>query len=317
MQVIEGLENLNLPAIPRAVCVGAFDGFHVGHQYLLSQLCATAAEHGCQSAIVTFEPIPSQFFAPPDTPARRLVTRAERISLAASLCCELMAILHFDRVLAAWDAHAFIAEVLVKRVNAKLLIASGKHMMGSDHADLDRIADLCREFGIALHTAPVLQLGNLKVNSSAIRGLLWEGRVEEATGLLGRHYSLTGAVVSGRGVGRGLGFPTANLSVPAEKLVPADGVYAGLAYDETVTAEQRQPCPAAIAIGKAPTFDLGERLIEAHLLSETPVDVAGHTLRLEFIRRLRGQQKFADTEALTRQIALDVEHTRALAASVA
>jgi riboflavin kinase / FMN adenylyltransferase len=317
MQVIEGLDSLNLPDLPRAVCVGAFDGFHVGHQYLLSHLCATAAEHGCQSTIVTFEPIPSQHFAAPGTRALRLVTLEERISLAASLCCELMAILRFDETLRGWDARTFVEEVLVKRLHTRLLIASSTHTMGAERAGLDRITALCAEFGIMVHKSPILQLGDLKVSSSEIRGLLWEGKVEEAAGLLGRHYSVTGLVESGRGIGRELGFPTANLSIAAEKLVPADGVYAGLAFDEAVPLELRQPCPAAIAIGNAPTFGLEGRLIEAHLLSAVPVNVAGHRLRLEFIRRLRPQQKFADTGALTRQIALDVEQTRALAASVA
>lgn len=316
MQVIEGLDNLNLPEQPRGVCVGAFDGFHVGHQYLLSQLCALSAERGYQSAVVTFEPIPSEYFSPPDSPPRRLITRGERITLAASLCCELMAILRFDEALMHWDARTFVQEVLVKRLQTRLLLASGTHTMGSDRAGIERITALCQEFGIEVHHSPILQLGALKVSSSEIRTLLWEGRVEEASGLLGRHYSLSGRVESGRGLGRTLGFPTANLTLPPEKLLPADGVYAALAFDESA-AERGQTCPAAVSIGTAPTFALNERLIEAHLLTDETPELVGHTLRLDFIRRLRGQQKFADVEALTRQIALDVEHTRTLAASVA
>jgi riboflavin kinase / FMN adenylyltransferase len=317
MQVIEGLENLRVPEQPRGVCVGAFDGFHVGHQYLLSQLCALSAERGYESGVVTFEPIPSEYFLPPGSPPRRLITREERIALAASLCCDMMAILNFNDELMRWDAHTFVQEVLVNRLNARLLIASGAHTMGFDRAGLDRITMVCREFDIEVVNSPILQLGELKVSSSEIRQLLWQGRVEEATGLLGRHYSLEGTVVGGRGVGRQLGFPTANLSLPEEKLIPADGVYAGLAYDETTANGERQPCPAAISIGTAPTFELHERLIEAHLLGEVSSSLMGHTLRLQFLRRLRSQQRFDDTTALTRQIALDVEQTSALAASVA
>lgn len=316
MELIQGLENAQLPQRPRGVCVGAFDGFHVGHQYLLSQLCAMSAERGYQSAIVTFEPIPSQYFAPASSPARRLITLEERISLAASLCCEVMVILDFDDELMRWDARTFVEEVLVKRLDAKLLLASGTHTLGFDRAGLDRITMVCREFGIEVHNSPILQLGELKVSSSEIRQLLWQGRVEEAGSLLGRHYGITGTVVGGRGVGRQLGYPTANLALPDDKLVPADGVYAGVAYDESVPGGEHQACPAAISIGNAPTYDLHERLIEAHLLTEMPVNVVGHTLRLEFIRRLRGQQKFENGEALARQIAIDVEQTRSLAEPV-
>lgn len=316
MEVIQGLDNLSLPQQPRGVCVGAFDGFHVGHQYLLSQLCAMSAERGYQSAIVTFEPIPSQYFAPPSSPSRRLITLEERIALAASLCCELMAILDFNDSLMRWDARTFVEEVLVKRLDVKLLIASATHTLGFDRAGLDRITMVCREFGIEVYNSPILQVGDLKVSSTEIRQLLWQGRVEEASGLLGRHYALTGTVINGRGVGRQLGYPTANLQVPEDKLVPADGVYAGLAFDESAPHGQHQPCPAAISIGNAPTYDLREQLIEAHLLTDVPMNLVGSTLRLEFIRRLRSQQRFDSPEALSHQIALDVEQTRSLAEPV-
>lgn len=319
MHVIEGLGNLDRAPRACGVCVGAFDGLHVGHQYLLSQLCALSAERGYRSAIVTFEPIPSQYFAPPDSPPRRLVTRDERIALAASLCCELMLILHFDETLRRWDARSFVEQVLVQRLEARLLVASGTHTLGFDQVGPERLPALCAQFGLEVHHSPVLQLGDLEVSSSEIRRLLWEGRAEQAAGLLGRHYSLTGEVVSGRGVGTQLGFPTANLRLPPEKLVPADGVYAGLACAEAPgggAGGAQQRCAAAISIGTAPTFGLADRLIEAHLLGEVPPDLVGRPLRLEFLRRLRGQRKFADAGALARQIALDVQQTQALAAAL-
>jgi riboflavin kinase/FMN adenylyltransferase len=225
-----------------------------------------------------------------------------------------MAILRFNDDLVRWEARTFVEEILVKRLSAKLLIASGSHTIGFDRAGLDRITVVCREFGIEVYNSPILQLGELKVSSTEIRRLLWEGRVEEAAGLLGRHYSMAGTVISGRGQGRQLGYPTANLTFPPDKLIPADGVYAAVAYDETDTARQASPFPAAVSIGNAPTFGLENRLVEAHLL--TDLSLVGHTLRLDFIRRLRGQQKFAGEEELSRQIALDVEQTRHLAATV-
>jgi len=250
MQVFRGLDNLQPGARPRAVCVGAFDGFHIGHQYLLSRVCALARERDLDSGIVTFEPPPTQFFAPAGEPPRRLITLEERIALAAALCCDMMAILDFNAALAAWPAERFIAEVLAAGLGVRLLVAAATHTMGHDRADIGRITELCRAHGIEVEQPPVMQLEQLQVSSSAIREALWEGRVETANTMLGRHYSFAGPVVAGRGLGRELGFPTANIAPPAEKLVPKDGVYAGLVTDET-PGRELQSWPAAISIGSA------------------------------------------------------------------
>lgn len=319
MRLFEGIENLPLPERPRAICVGALDGFHVGHQYLLSRLCSLATERAFESAVVTFEPIPAQFFAPPEAPPRRLVTREERIALAESLCCDLMLILRFDAELASWSAERFIREVLVEGMQARLMMASSNHSMGHDHADMAAMGRIAEQMGLECLEVPLLQLGEFNVSSSQVRQLLWEGRVEEATGLLGRHYSLSGTVVAGRGVARELGFPTANLQPAPEKLIPGDGVYAGIAEveDETLEPGAHGAWAAAISIGLAPTFALDTRVIEAHILSDEPVDLVGRKLRLQFVQRLRDQRKFALPEDLAEQIALDVKLTRELCAAAA
>jgi len=311
MEVIRGLDNLKHGARPRAVCVGAFDGFHLGHQYLLNRLCALAAERDCDSGIVTFEPPPTQFFAPADEPPRRLITLEERIALAASLCCSVMAVLDFDAELAAWPAERFIGEVLAARLGARVLVASSTHTMGRDRADIGRITELCRAHGIEVVQPPIMQLADLRISSSAIRQALWDGHVEMAANMLGRHYSFAGRVHPGRGLGRQLGFPTANIEAPAEKLIPQEGVYAGLVTDETPGAAT-QAWSAAISIGSAPTFELGEMLIEAHLLADEVPDLSGRILRLEFVQYLRAQRKFANAAELTQQIARDVQQTREL-----
>ncbi len=311
MQVVEGLGNLSLPPTPRAVAVGGFDGFHVGHQYLLSQLCGMASGRGLASSLLTFEPIPAEYFAGPEGPAKRLTTHDERIALAAALCCDLMVILEFNEGLVRTSARDFCREILVDRLNVKLLMASATHTLGHERAGLDQIRELGRELGFEVVEAPGLQLGDLRVSSSEVRRLLAEGHVEETAGLLGRRYHVSGEVVAGRGVGRTLGFPTANLRVPREKILPADAVYAGLAIIEVGPEALRDTVwPAAISIGAAPTYGLTERLVEAHLLAEKPLELAGCTLRLEFIRRVRWQEKFADEAALRERIARDVEEVR-------
>jgi riboflavin kinase/FMN adenylyltransferase len=156
-----------------------------------------------------------------------------------------------------------------------------------------------------------MQLADLRISSSAIRQALWEGHVEQAANMLGRHYSFAGQVSPGRGIGRELGFPTANVDPPAEKLIPKEGVYAGLATDETPGAVP-QAWSAAIAIGPAPTFDLEGTTIEAHLLADGVPDLTGHVLRLEFVQYLREQRKFGNAAELAQQIARDVQQTREL-----
>lgn len=313
MRVVDGLENLYLPPTPRAVAVGAFDGFHLGHQYLLTQLCGIAWNRGLASSLLTFEPIPAEYFAGADAPPKRLTTRDERIALAAALCCDLMVILQFDDSLVQKSARDFCREILVDRMNVKLLMASATHTLGHDRADLARISQLGRELGFQVLEAPGLQLGDLRVSSSEIRRLLAAGHVEETMGLLGRRYHVSGQVVSGRGVGHGLGFPTANLRVPPAKILPADAVYAGLAIIERGPDALRDTVwPAAISIGNAPTYGLTERLVEAHLLTDEPLELLGCTMRLEFIRRVRWQQRFASATELRAQIARDVEEVRRL-----
>jgi riboflavin kinase/FMN adenylyltransferase len=311
MYVVRGLDNLTPGTRARAVCVGAFDGFHLGHQYLLRRLCALAGERGFDSGIVTFEPPPTQFFAPPGEPPRRLITLAERIALAESLCCDVMAILDLDAALAAWTAERFITQVLVAGLGTRMLVASSTHTMGHDRADIGRITELCQAHGLEVVAPPIMQLADLRVSSSAIRQALWEGHVEVAANMLGRHYSFAGRVVPGRGLGRELGFPTANVEPPAEKLIPREGVYAGLATDETPGGATRT-WPAAISIGSAPTFGLETTLIEAHLLADDVPDLTGHLLRLEFVQHLREQRKFSGPQELAAQIARDVARTREL-----
>lgn len=315
MEVIEGLDKLPLPSQPRGVCVGALDGFHVGHQYLISRLCALCAERDYQPAIVTFEPIPAQFFSPANSEPRRLITREERIWLAQALCCEMMLILPFDAELARWSAERFMREVLLEGMQTQVMMASSNHVMGHDRADMAQMKVIGDEMGIESHEVPLLQLGDFSVSSSQIRHLLWEGRVEEAAELLGRHYVLGGIVRAGRGVGHHLGFPTANLEPWPAKLIPGDGVYAALA--SVPEDDLTRAFSAAVSVGKAPTFELEERVVEAHLITDEPLELVGKELHLQFIHRLREQRKFADRDELSEQIAHDVQKAEELCGSLA
>ncbi len=171
---------------------------------------------------------------------------------------------------------------------------------------------LSEQYGLRLIVLPLLQLNGMRVSSTEVRRFLREGHVEEAASLLGRQYSMYGEVISGKGMGRGLGFPTANLSVPNNKLVPAAGVYAGLADGPSLRTQLQPlvpPYPTAISIGPQPTFGVTASAVEAHIISPQELDLRGSRIEIRFVRRLRSIEAFACVDALKSQMAHDVEAT--------
>jgi riboflavin kinase / FMN adenylyltransferase len=308
MRLYDGLDDPALRRTERVLAVGAFDGVHRGHQRLLGHVCRTAADYGAESAIMTLEPIPAQVFRAPDTAGLRLTLEAERGREMARHCVESVIVARFDPHLQSLGALEFARDVLVGRLGVTVLVASKTHTFGRNaEADVQRIAEMGMELGFEVHVLPPILVEGQLVSSSQVRRSLWEGEVAEAARLLGRPYDLAGDVVSGRGVGTGLGFPTANLAPAPEKLVPGDGVYACAGRLEAHDQAPGPWLPAAVSIGSTPTLgSAAGRLIEAHLLSGDPGDLHGRAVRLLFLQRLRGQVKFPDTAALAAQIGRDV-----------
>jgi len=300
----------------RAVVVGAFDGLHIGHQYLIRRTCAEAASAGVEATVLTFEPTPDEFFAPPDTPGMRLTVADERLDLLRALCVDHVVIADFNDQLRALTAEAFARDVLVGQLNAKVLIAAENHSFGRGaEAGIDAIARLGQQYGFALVVLPLLKLDGEPVSSTQVRRYLREAHAEEAAALLARHYSVRGKVVPGAAVGRELGFPTANLQVPANKLIPASAVYAALADGPALRSQlgaDSVPCPAAVNVGPQPTFGRSQSAVEAHMITDRPLDLMGSQVDLSFVRRLRFVERFPDTAALTARIARDIEEVRTL-----
>ena len=301
-------------AAERAVVVGAFDGLHIGHQYLIRRTCAEAAARGLESTVLTFEPVPHEFFAEGGSAGTRLTVGDERVDLFRRLCVNRLVIADFDAALREMSAEAFARDVLVGLLNTKVLIASENHTFGCGaEAGIDAIRTLGERYGFSLVVLPLLALDGMRVSSTQIRQYLHEAHAEEAASLLGRLYSLRGRVVKGAGVGRSLGFPTANIEVPSNKLTPAPAVYAGLA-DGPALREQlgagAVPCPTAVNIGPQPTFGRMRSTIEAHIITDTWLELDGTEIELHFVRRLRFGQKFPDVATLKAQISADVGATK-------
>lgn len=270
---------------PRAVAIGTFDGVHRGHQAVVR----AAVGAGRSATVVTFDPHPRTVLG---RPVAMLSTLERRLELLAACGVEDTLVVRFDEEMAGLEPDLFAREFLLA-IGTEVVVAGAGFRFGRGRSgDLD----LLRSLGIDARTVPLVE----GVSSSRIRDLAAAGEVDQAAVLLGRALEVEGEVVAGDRRGTGLGFPTANLAVPADLLVPAPGIYAG------AVAESR----AAVSIGMNPHFGGDELRVEAFLLDWSG-DLYGRRLVVELWRRLRDERAFASDDDLVAQIARDVAETRA------
>lgn len=291
---------------PSAVCVGVFDGLHLGHQDLLAQLVAQAKSRNLTSVVVTFEPHPRIVLSKGNDRVGLLTTAQERNDLLAKIGIDILVVVPFTREFSDLTAREFLNSYLAVRLQAKFLLMGYNHRFGSDDVTPDGYPALAQEAGIQTLRAGAFSLpGNVKVSSTEVRNALSRGDVATAAALLGRPYSLSGNVVHGDAIGRKLGFPTANI-VPADerKLIPADGVYAC-----QISFDGEKPRPAVLNVGTRPTVGGADRRIEAHVL-DFDGDVYGDSATILFISRIRDEKKFRSQDDLAKQIMADVAAAR-------
>jgi riboflavin kinase/FMN adenylyltransferase len=302
MDIISDLAKANLRQ-ETVLTIGAFDGVHRGHQALIGEVVARARSTDRLAAAITFHPHPAVMLAPNRAP-RYLTTPGEKAVLLEGLNLDLLALLPFNQQMAATPARDFVAAVS-SYLRMRELWVGNDFAMGRDReGDVPRLRRFGRELGYDVHVVqPVVTVSGEVISSSLIRALLSEGRVEDAAGMLGRYASLSGKVVVGASRGRTLGFHTANLEVRPERSVPADGVYAAFAV---LGAE----CFEAVAnIGVRPSFGDGERTVETHIL-DFDRDVHGCDLVVEFVARLRDEERFAECSDLVAQVSRDIAAAR-------
>jgi riboflavin kinase/FMN adenylyltransferase len=308
MHVIDDLSKANLSA-PSFVTIGSYDGVHIGHQHLLKQMRSAAAQAGCLAVMVTFHPRPQAVLAP-DRPVTYLTMPDDKIVVLDSLGLDLTAVLPFTQEMARTPAADFVAE-LVTHLKMRKLWAGADFALGRNReGDIPRLRQLGETLGFQVAVVEPFVQGGEVVSSTRIRRLLAVGEIRQVTALLGRYPSLAGQVTTGAHRGRRLGFPTANLSVMAEHVIPADGIYAGFAW------VNGRRYPAAINIGVRPSFSETERAVEAYLLDFSG-DLYGLDLKLEFVERLRPEKRFESLDALVAQIRADVEQSARLLAQEA
>jgi riboflavin kinase/FMN adenylyltransferase len=291
------------PPGPIAIAIGVFDGVHVGHQALIRQTAAGARQLGGRALAATFDPLPIQALAP-GAPPSALSDVADRARLLQEAGADDVVVFHFTKQFAALSADEFVRR-LVAAGDVRRIFVGEDFQFGHDRGgNVRSLAAAGREHRFEVVVATPVTEGGEVVSSTRIRNALLVGDVTAAARLLGRPYSVRGMVVHGAKRGRALGFPTINLAVPPERLLPRDGIYAMRVRvrDEEVAA--------AASLGVRPTFDSGDRTLEAYLL-DWEGDVYGDTIEAAFVKRLRDELRFASAEELTDQIARDVEATRA------
>jgi riboflavin kinase/FMN adenylyltransferase len=288
---------------PSVVTVGTFDGVHRGHQSLLGEVRRRAERRRARVAVVTFDP-PPRLVLRPDPSYRLLISLAERAELLRRCGADDLLLVRFDRDVAQMSAEAFVG-VLVDRLGMVELVGGPDLALGHRRQGTPEVlAEIGRRRGFELSLLDQVTLDGRPVRSGQIRDLIRAGDVTDARELLGRPPTVEGLVVHGDHLGRELGFPTANLELPPERIVPADGVYAGRVFDPRRVA--------AVSIGTRPAVGGVDRRIEAHLL-DFDGDLYGRTLRVELIGWLRQQQKFDGLDALIAQIRRDCDETRRIA----
>jgi riboflavin kinase/FMN adenylyltransferase len=303
MKITDHLQ-LHTPAGDSVLTIGVFDGVHRGHRHLLSRLTSEAERHGLTSVVITFADHPRGVLHP-DAAPMLLTTVDERVALLGETGVDLVIPVSFDKALSTLTAREF-AVLLKEHVHMTGLIVGPDFAMGHRReGDGTTLAALGQEMGFFVEMIEPLRSGEgPAVKSTSIREAIAEGDMARAAVMLGREYSLTGTVVKGHGRGSGLGFATANLSVPKDAMMPRDGIYAAWAR---VEGERYM---AATSIGFNPTFEGSGHSIEAHLM-DFEGDLYGGEVRLDFVRRLRDELKFDTVEGLQQQIDTDVAETRA------
>lgn len=287
-----------------AVTIGFFDGVHRGHRYLLQQLDRLAAARDLKATVVTFDCHPRTVVQNDFVPSL-LTTQQEKLALLSDAFCGEVVVLPFTQELSELTAKGFMQVVLRERMNAKLLLMGYNHRFGHGGGTQEEYTTWGRETGIDVCLASALQ--GAEVSSSRIRSLVSQGKMEEANALLGYPYFLTGEVVSGKQIGRKMGFPTANLALPEQKLLPACGVYA-----VRVTMPDGTRRGGMLCIGHRPTIEQnGSVSVEVHIF-ECDCNLYGKSLRLDLIGKLRDEHRFASADELQKQLATDAGSARAL-----
>ncbi|WP_342120953.1 bifunctional riboflavin kinase/FAD synthetase [Pseudoduganella sp. OTU4001] len=312
MKVFRGLPNAAARA-PCALTIGNFDGVHRGHQALLARVRAAADRLGLESAVMTFEPHPREFFAqkmgdmskaPP-----RIANLRDKLQALENNGVDRVIVEHFNEHFAAQSPQTFVEKVLVEGLHVKWLMVGDDFCYGAKRAgNVALLAEAGKQFGFEVEVLPTVRNGETRISSSAVRAALADGDFQQAQALLGHPYSISSHVIHGAKLGRDIGFPTLNLKVPHRPAL--SGIFI-----VQVHGLGPQPLPAVASLGVRPTVeDAGRVLLEVHIF-DFAQNCYGKVVRVEFLQKIRDEEKFIDLPTLVKAIERDADHARAFFAA--
>jgi riboflavin kinase/FMN adenylyltransferase len=277
------------------VALGTFDGVHLGHLKIIRSAVSCARRIGAHSAVITFDPHPQELVAP-ERGLKLLTTLAEREELFCRFGVDSVVVIGFTPKMKSLSYAEFAERYLVERLGVRHVFVGYDYAFGQGRSGtVAELKALGKKYGFGVTVIPPVRTGSRLIKSGRIRELISQGDFNPAVKLLGHPYRITGKVVKGAGRGRKLGFPTANLKLPKDKLIPAQGVYSGFVDGKK----------CLVNIGSRPTFGAGSLLVEVHILNFNR-SLRGKTIAVDLFTRLREEKQFSDVNDLIAQIKKDI-----------
>jgi len=299
MKIYQGIEKF-YPVQNAVVTSGTFDGVHLGHKVILKRLIQLAKKRQGESVVLTFWPHPRFVLYPNDTSLKLLSTFQEKASYLSDLGIDHLIKIEFTKKFSQLSSEEFIHNILIDKIGTKLLVIGYDHRFGKNReGSFQYLANNSHKYGFEIEEIPRQDIENIAVSSTKIRNALESGEIKTANEFIGNNYRLTGKVIKGSQIGRDLGFPTANIVVEESyKLIPADGAYA------VKIGYQDRWHNGMLNIGFRPTVNGITRTIETHIFDFNQ-NLYGQVLTIGFVEKIRGEKKFENLEALSKQLTLD------------
>ncbi len=283
--------------------IGAYDGLHLGHQALLDKVLVKARSENLPSVVMSFEPTPREFFQAEKPPARLMRFR-EKYEALAEAGVDIFFCPRFDTSMKDIAADTFIRQILVHALNVKHLVVGDDFRFASQRSgNFDLLCRAGANLGFTVEQVSSVLRNDERASSTSIRQALWDGELDRATCMLGRDYRMSGRVIAGQRLGRTLGYPTANVNLNRRQS-PVMGIFA-----VRVSGRDWGPLDAVASVGTRPTFDGVKPLLEVHIF-DFERDIYGEYIHVDFVSRLRSEEKFDDAEQLVKQMDIDSEMAR-------
>ena len=304
MKLIRGLYNLTSPLRASAVTIGNFDGVHRGHQLVIRQLRRVAAAAELPTVVIIFEPQPIEFFAPERAP-KRLARFRDKIAYLKAQEIDYLLCLHFDAELAAASAEEFVQRILIDSLHTRhLVIGDDFHFGHQRQGNFSYLQQNSERFGFRVDETETLMQDGERVSSTRVRECIQQDDFARATELLGRPYSLSGRIAHGQKLGRQLGYPTINIKM-GDKTLIVKGIFA-----VQVKGIDNHPLRGVASIGTRPTVNGVDTILEVYILDFNR-DVYGYRVEVEFLHKIRNEDKFDSLEELSAHIAQDTAKAKA------